>query len=57
MKLLVRAGSVTVVETIGSEPGEVQVRFVVPFYVRWLAVGVIVMVNVGERVSTTSVTT
>jgi hypothetical protein len=58
MRLLVRAGSVTLVEQhVGSEPGEITVRYVVPFFLRWLPVGVVVKVNVGNQQMAISVVT
>jgi hypothetical protein len=57
MMLTVRAGSVTLVEHIGSEPGEVAVHYIVPIWLRWLPVGVIVKINTTNHRAVLSVTT
>jgi hypothetical protein len=58
MMLTIRAGSVTLVEQhVGSEPGEISVRYVVPFFLRWLPVGVVVKVNAGNQQMAISATT
>jgi hypothetical protein len=58
MMLTVRAGRTTLVQQhICNGPGEVSVRFILPVFLRWLPVGVIVRIETPEHQAAISVQT